>query len=322
MNKKIFITAMTVSLLLAGCGKVTPTNTAQQKGKSSSVAATANSVAKKSQDGSTQPSTNATSDTIDYNQYVKKVWVVKNVANYDIYNNCSFCITKIVNGKITGLFTIELPAVPNIYHSGQLTGTINNNTAECQFSDNSGDKGNINLVFKSNNNIEATIQFTNKIQAYKSLCLDGTFEFRPYNLSDMKQFSPIENQSFMVNLNSWGYVKFVSGKGIGGNHIPTLFYLTDKDGNVIYDFSAQLPYSIDVKSVSFQDVNNDGLKDIIIICTDAYNVPAGSGQPIATVYFQKNDGSFASNGALDQELNNSGNNKDIKTVINYLSTHH
>jgi hypothetical protein len=247
---------------------------------------------------------------------------VKNVADYDLYNNSSFCITKILNGKITGIFTIGLPAVPNIYHSGQLTGTINKNTAECQFSDNAGDKGNINLVFKSNNDIEATIKFTNRIQANKNLSLDGTFEFRPYNLSDMKQFSPIESQSFMVNLNSWGYVKFVSGKGIGGNHIPTLFYLTDKDANVIYDFSAELPYSIDVKSVSFQDVNNDGLKDIIIICTDAYNVPAGSGKPIATVYFQKNDGSFTSNDELDQELNDSGNNKDIKTIMNYLSKHH
>ena len=46
-----------------------------------------------------------------------------------------------------------------------------------------------------------------------------------------------------MNLNSWGNVKFVSGKLTGGNHIPTVFYLTNKDGDILYDFAATLPYS-------------------------------------------------------------------------------
>lgn len=138
----------------------------------------------------------------------------------------------------------------------------------------------------------------------------------PYNLKDVKGFSPIENQSFMVDLNSWGKVKFVSGKLTGGNHIPVVFYLTDKDGDILYDFQATLPYMVDVKAVSFEDVSKDGLKDIIIIVDDAY--PGQGNNPQATVYFQKSDGSFANDLLLDQEINDSKSNRDVKTVKSYL----
>lgn len=59
----------------------------------------------------------------------------------------------------------------------------------------------------------------------------------------------------MVDLNSWGKVKFVSGKLIGGNHIPAVFYLTDENGDILYNFQVTLPYRVDVKAVSFEDVN-------------------------------------------------------------------
>uniref|UniRef100_UPI0006D29DAA hypothetical protein n=1 Tax=Clostridium sp. NkU-1 TaxID=1095009 RepID=UPI0006D29DAA len=122
----------------------------------------------------------------------------------------------------------------------------------------------------------------------------------------------------MVDLNSWGNVKFVSGKITGGDHIPVVFYLTNEDGDILYNFYAALPYSIDVKAVSFQDVNKDGRKDIIIIAADNYDGAAGD--PIATVYLQEADGSFTNDYKLDQEINDSGNNKDVSTIANYLSS--
>jgi hypothetical protein len=48
MNKKILLATITVFFLLAGCQKVTPTNTAQQNGQSPLVAATTNSAVAKS----------------------------------------------------------------------------------------------------------------------------------------------------------------------------------------------------------------------------------------------------------------------------------
>jgi len=80
----------------------------------------------------------------------------------------------------------------------------------------------------------------------------------------------------------------------GGSHIPTVFYLTDENGDILYNFQATLPYMVDVKAVAFEDVSKDGLKDIIIIIVD--DGYAGQGNaPLATVYFQKADGSWLLN---------------------------
>lgn len=136
------------------------------------------------------------------------------------------------------------------------------------------------------------------------------------NIKNIKGFTTIENQSFMVDLNSWGNVKFVSGKITGGNHIPVVFYLTSENGDILYSFEdTPFPYNVDVKAVSFQDVNKDGLKDIIIIVIDNANF----GKPISAVWLQNDDKKFTCNTKLSQEMNESGNNNDIKTVTYYLS---
>ena len=315
MNKKMLLLPIAVTFLLVGCGKTAPTNAAPQTGQSSTVAATANDGATKAP-GTTTPATTTTatattttSNTIDYNQYIRKTWVEKNGTSKG-----SFCITKIENGKITGRFTSYATAVPNAYDLGQLTGTISKNTAECQFSDTLGNKGNIKLVFKPNNEMEATIKLTEKSKYEEEQPKEGTFQFIPYNLKSIKGFSLFKDQTFMVNLDSWGTVKFVSGKLTAGSHIPTVFYLTDKDGNILYDFDMN-PYNSDVKAVSFADINKDGLKDIIIIV--AGNDGSGT---IATVFFQKANGIFANDNKLDQEINASGKNKDVKTITSYLSS--
>jgi hypothetical protein len=192
-------------------------------------------------------------------------------------------------------------------------GIVSKDIAECQFNDIRGNKGNLKLVFKPNNEIEVAITLIKKSNTAIQPP-EGTFEFIPDNIKNIEGFSPIESQSFMVDLNSWGNVKFVSGKLTAGTHIPVVFHLTNKDGDILYDFDAALPYNIDVKATSFVDVNKDGLKDIIIIVAGN----DGSGH-VATVYLQKGHGAFTNNPKLDQEINASGNNKDIKNITNYLS---
>lgn len=208
---------------------------------------------------------NDNTDSIEYNKYIKKVWIVKNWSK-GVYGYSYFCISKIENGEIEGKFSTGGISAPN-YGSilGDLAGKISNDTAECQFSDKDGNNGNIKLVFKANDEIEATIEYTNKSQAYKDLSLDGTFLFKPFNLNDIDAYTPFKDQSFAVDLNSWGNVKFVSGKYIGKNHILTVCFLTNADGDIFYEFNSAFPYAADVKAVSFQEVNKDGLKDIIIV---------------------------------------------------------
>ncbi|SHH83176.1 hypothetical protein [Desulfosporosinus lacus] len=305
MNRKILIATITVSLLLAGCGKTAPTNTTEQLREELPSVATPNSSI-----------TTHTSDAIDYNQYVRKTWIKEKDTNNSFENGVSFSISKIKNGKITGELTVVGPAPSYPNDVANLNGIINKDTAEFEFTDSRENKGSIKLVFKPNDKMEATINLTDKSEDTAAQPPVGTFQFAPYNLKDLKGFSPIENQSFMVDLKSWGNVKFVSGKLTGGNHIPVVFYLTNKDGDILYDFYATLPYRVDVKAVSFEDVSKDGLKDIIIIVDD----DAGQGNAsVATVYFQKADGSFANDPKLDQEINDSVNNTDVKTVTSYLA---
>ena len=308
MNKKILFAVIAIFLLLAGCGNQYEAQ--QNQGYTT--------------EQQNDQCTITTSDTNDYNQYVKKVWVVKDGTDNSSYNLPSFRISKIVNGEIKGKFYQYRPAVPNYNDSspdryGVLTGAIDNGIAECQFSDEKGNKGNIKLVFKANNEIEATIKYTDESQNNEDYH-EGTFQFRQYNFNDdKKEVSIIEDKTFAVDLNSWGNVRFVSTKTIGRNKNTTDFYLTDEDGDILYDFGFN-SYNIDVNEVSFQDVNKDGLKDIIIIIGEPYYVPPGSGKPLfAAVLYQKTDGEFDGGGKVYLELNHSGNYKDAKTVTNYLS---
>lgn len=310
MNKKLLLTTIMVSLLFAGCGTVvTPANSVQQpNGQLSRVTSPSSQAVNQN-----SPTITPTSMAIDYSQYVKKTWI-KNKDEKAQGNGMSFSISKIENGKITGELTVVGPPPSFANTVADLSGTVNRDEAECQFTDSRGNKGTIRMAFKPNDAMEATINLTDKSLVTKAQPPEGTFEFAPDNLKNKKGFVPIENQSFTVNLNSWGIVKFVSGKFETGNHVPVGFYLTDKNGDILYEFNAALPYRVDVKAVSFQDVNKDGLKDIIIIVAGEDGVG-----PVATVYLQKANGSFTNDPKLDQEINVSGNNSDVKTITSYLS---
>jgi len=178
------------------------------------------------------------------------------------------------------------------------------------------DKPQTDQATKKTDHQSAANQSTANDSSEKADLSDAKSESGTNNIKNVKGFTPIENQSFTVNLNSWGKVQFVAGKITGGTHVPTVFYLTNENGDILYSFDdAPFPYDVDVKAVSFQDVNKDGLKDGIIIVSDHDN----SGKPIAAVWLQSADKKFACDTKLSQKINESGNNQDIKTVTDYLS---
>lgn len=313
MIKVLLVSIIMVSLFfLPGCNKDSSTSIPQQD-ESSSVS---NETVPNTPEESTPPASTTTNNTLNYSQYIKKTWMKKEENNQKVY----FSISKIENGKITGKLSVESfnqkdQTLP--FFESDFEGTINDAIAECHYRDSKGNTGNLQLFFKNYNKMEATITIieksTNTIQPP-----EGTFAFTPNNIKNLKYFKAIESQSFTVNLNSWGNVQFVSGTLETGNHIPTVFYLTNQDGDILYNFVniTNFPYSVDVKAVSFKDVNKDGIKDIIIIVVDNYN---GSNGHIANVYLQKNDGSFTNDYKLNEEINHSGNNLDVNSVTNYLS---
>lgn len=131
------------------------------------------------------------------------------------------------------------------------------------------------------------------------------------NLEDLrrKNVDILEDQSFLVEFENWGKVRFVSTRNYDDPKFKLDFYLTDADENILYrfpDFFYNIKYTPtaeDVKAVSFKDVNKDGLKDVIIIG----DYITGIGKwgvipyPEAKIYFQKGQ-DFISSPNLDDEL--------------------
>lgn len=232
---------------------------------------------------------------IDYNQYLKKIWVVKNWSGGDY--DSSFFISRIENGIIEGKLSTGSIAYPDFYfyslepskYLGDLSGTVNIGVAECQFSDKVGNKGNVTLLFKENNEIEAKIKYTDKGEAHKDLSLDGDYIFRPYNLTDVKDFIPLKEYSFAIDLNSWGNVKIVSGEVNHGDKVYPAAYLTNEHDDILYRFQASFKTGSKIIEDSIKDINNDGLKDVMITTEFIDNPGAGH---IEWIFYQMSNGLF------------------------------
>ena len=133
------------------------------------------------------------------------------------------------------------------------------------------------------------------------------------NISELYKFTIIEEQSFNVNLNGWGNVRFVSGKDYQGK---LLFFLTDEKNNIEYQFSDYYnSYRKDqtVSAVAFRDVNKDSLKDVIIITAGNTEFTA------CDIYFQDEYGYFFQVPDLYHELNESNRKYDtVNKVMDYM----
>lgn len=233
---------------------------------------------------------------IDYNQYLKKIWVVRSW-NGGAYKYFSFFIFKIENRVIEGKLSIGSIGYPDFFfyslepskYLGDLYGTVNNDVTECQFSDKVGNKGNVTLVLKKTDEIEAKIKYTDKGKDYKDLYLDGNYLFRPYNLADIKDFTPHKEHSFAIDLNSWGSVNFVSGEVDHGDKVYPAAYLTNGHDDILYKFRAPFQTGFKIIEASIKDINNDGLKDVMI--TTGF-IGDANAERIEWIFYQLSNGSF------------------------------
>ena len=238
-------------------------------------------------------------DLFSYDQYLKKIWIVKDRdTREDLFRPSSFYITKIENGIIEGKFSTNEVAEPDCYQYSfnpqkdwcDLIGTVDNGVAKCQFSGESGYRGNIELVFKENNEVEATIEYIE--QKYEEYYLNGNFIFRPYNLTDFQySLNPIKTRSFKTDLNYWGNVNFVTVIINGNKPYPKAFLTNDND-DILYCFNAYQVGS-EIIDVIIEDINGDGLKDVkmtISLLDFEYD----------SIYLQMKNGLFYSSN-LDEE---------------------
>jgi hypothetical protein len=162
---------------------------------------------------------------------------------------------------------------------------------------------------------------TDAPEEQESFLLDENLIWK--NINYVPGFSVMKDQSFPVDFENWGEVYFVSGIGEGEFSRDNLYlYLADKNSNILYEFPSfygNIWVFSSLAAVSFQDVNSDGLKDVVVV---AYYLtgtgPTGAEEfPVADVYFQTADGFISLPDVVD-EINFSGRNDSIVTVVDYV----
>lgn len=144
------------------------------------------------------------------------------------------------------------------------------------------------------------------------------------NTNYVPGFTILKDQSFWIDLENFGHVCFISASGEGDSGLNSLYlYLADKDSNILYEFPSFYGNEMNfygMRAVDFRDVNQDGLKDLIVIgeYTTGDGTDGDKASPVAGVYFQQGD-SFIDQPDLDADINDSGNNESVDMVAQYLA---
>ena len=278
-------------------------------------------------DSGLPPENNTITETdFDLNKYMNKTWIMDKENSGNSYSNyLSFVINKNENGMVEGKFSIceilennsELYTDTNSV--GTLTGSIQNGVFDCQLEwEEEGFSGNLQLKNRSDDKIEAVLNVDKKNG--DDMPESGTYLFRPYKLKDSeeKRYS-YEDTVDTIELDGWGAVKFISRVRSGGKHNILEIYLTSMENDILYNFTylGNYPHNVCVKEYSFEDLDNDGLKDLILILTGNEE---GEGESMARVYYQKNNGGFKNDKKLFVALNGGKHsyNQSVKSVVEYI----
>lgn len=222
------------------------------------------------------------SEVEELRRYLRKIWVIDiGTEEEELYSTpFSFYITSVDNGIIEGKYQIGHGIIlPECYQKGykngfkdrdevgSFKGKINNGIIKCDFRDKNGNEGEIDFLLWEDACIKAGIKCTKSGVESENEEIDGTYCFRPYNLSDIKDITISDEHSFETELDSWGRVRVVSARLDNQNegwYYPVA-YLTDLEGNILYELYSGYKTGSEVSDVIIEDMNEDGLKDIGII---------------------------------------------------------
>lgn len=220
--------------------------------------------------------------SIDYNDYLRKTWVVDSWECWDHTKSFSFYFTKIEDNIVEGKFIVDIDATafPDFYaynwksRLGDFAGVIQNGEMQGVFihtSDygNVGWNGNLSIKFIDEDKLEVNIDYIGEEDVYGQELDDETLNYIPYNISHFeKVIDSDETRKYPVDLDSWGKVNFtmlwkLSENDGGVGKAYRMCFLTDEQDNILYQFEFLSDW-IDFQNVVIEDLNGDGLKDIRI----------------------------------------------------------
>ena len=142
-------------------------------------------------------------------------------------------------------------------------------------------------------------------------------------------FYIIEGQSFPVILESFGEEEVFFLPIMDNKYRRLALLITDGSGNVLYKtnqletnncyLGEMKQPTRDLAAVSFQDVNRDGLTDIILIteCINDVGDYAGKAYKVGDVLFQR-EGSFYRDWRISDKVNRFSMNKSISCIVSYV----
>lgn len=140
-------------------------------------------------------------------------------------------------------------------------------------------------------------------------------------------FTVIENQIFPIETESFGNVYLVPA--MEEKYHRLVLFLTQEDGKIVYrtDQHAANSWNIGsieqpvraISAVSFQDLNQDGRMDIILIadCRNKTGYYSGRTYKIGDVLFQDSEG-FYRDYRISDKINRFGMNKSAESIIAYV----
>ena len=222
-------------------------------------------------------------DGNSYDAYLKKIWIVDR-GKRD-FEEPSFVITEIKDGEIEGCLDTH-GAVESDYCSqyriegssfAAFHGTVSEGTAVSSF-EYDGNRTEFVIRFCGDDRIQASLR-CDENGMYES------FWFRPYNISDEKDFYDISSAE--VSLSSWGEVSLVWGTANSLHPYSKVYMVNDKN-DILYEFDCGIN-GCKVWDIFVRDMNGDGLEDIMTVaCLD--EEPGGYRNAI--IYYQLEDGTF------------------------------
>lgn len=140
-------------------------------------------------------------------------------------------------------------------------------------------------------------------------------------------FTVIKKQTFFVDFENFGNVKFVPVIDKKHNRIALLFF--NKRGHIVFkteqiesnywNKGEMKQPNLDIVAVSFLDMNYDGLKDVVIICNcvNQSGTYAGETYKIGEVLFQTGNG-FYRDWRISDRMNRFSMNKDIPMITSFV----
>ncbi len=217
----------------------------------------------------------------EYSPFLWKSWIVDEPVNGN--DQFGFIITKVNDKEIEGVIVIGDDA-GGYWHGSErcrpFKGTITENQAVCTFQYEDC-QVEASFLFREHDRIEAGVRCDH-------LDIDMCYQFRPYHFSDIYVSLNDDMSSAEVYLETWGEVNLISAT-IDDNHSYPILYLTDEEGNILYE--GNCVNGLSFLDIFLEDLNQDGRQDIWTILSNT--IDAGlQGGGLVNVFYQTGDGRF------------------------------